>query len=346
MKGRGATVNRADIHLAENERDRAEQRLKGEMLRVIATTESAYWDLVLARRTLLIQQRLVEEGRKVRDVLEARQTFDARQAEYSDAVATVKQREASLIRARRLVKMASDQLKAVMYDPAFPLEGEVLLEPEPFIDAEPMIIRLGPAIRTAVCERPEVREAVLSIDDADVRQKVARNFLMPTLDLSGSVYLAGMDRTFDDSLETTSKDGFADYLVGLAFEFPLGNRTARADRERARLERDRAAIALKRVVTDVILDVKIALREVQTTWELIGATRTSRLAATENLRALLVEEQENRKLTPEFLNLKFERQNRLASAQLQEAAALADYQRALAEYHRALGILRVGRKAP
>jgi len=330
-------VTGSEIHLAENERDRALERLKGEMLDVIAVTEAAYWDLAMARRTLLIQQRLVEQGRKVEQVLDARQAFDAVQAEYSDALATVKQREASLIRAQRLVKLASDRLKRVMNDPDFPLEGEVMLEAVESVEVEALASTLGEAIQTASSQRPEVRAAVLDIDDAKLRARVAENLLLPHLDFLGTVRFQGLDDSAGGTYESLGKDNFGNYLLGLSFEIPIGNRAARADREKALLKKDRSILACRRVLQDVILEVKTALRNVHTTYELIVATRANRLAASENLRALLVEEESSRKLTPEFLNLKFTRQERLARAQAEEVGAVAEYRKALADYYRAVG---------
>ena len=57
----------------------------------------------------------------------------------------------------------------------------------------------------------------------------------------------------------------------------------------------------------------------------------------ENLRSLEVEEETLAKLTPEFLNLKFQRQERIAAARLDEVAALAAYNVAVASLHRATG---------
>ena len=68
-----------------------------------------------------------------------------------------------------------------------------------------------------------------------------------------------------------------------------------------------------------------------------GAGRSNRIAQAENLRALRVEEETLAGLTPEFLNLKFQRQERLAVARFQEIQALAEYDRALASLHRAMG---------
>ncbi|MHC4923443.1 MAG: hypothetical protein ACYTG4_05110, partial [Planctomycetota bacterium] len=58
---------------------------------------------------------------------------------------------------------------------------------------------------------------------------------------------------------------------------------------------------------------------------------------TENLRALLLEEGQRSSLTPEFLALKLQRQERLATAQAQEVAAMGDFHRARARYRRAVG---------
>ena len=76
---------------------------------------------------------------------------------------------------------------------------------------------------------------------------------------------------------------------------------------------------------------------VLTSYELIQARRSSRIAAAENLRALLVEEETVGSLTPEFLNLKFNRQDSLAVARFQEVRALASYNTSAAELYRAMG---------
>ena len=68
------------------------------------------------------------------------------------------------------------------------------------------------------------------------------------------------------------------------------------------------------------------------------ARRSFRVAQAENLRALLVEEETLASLTPEFLNLKFQRQDGLALARLQEIEALVDFDQAVAELYRAMGI--------
>ena len=80
------------------------------------------------------------------------------------------------------------------------------------------------------------------------------------------------------------------------------------------------------------------LRDCITNYELIQANRSFRIAQTENLRALRVEEETLAGLTPEFLALKFDRQEVLASAQAAETRSLVNYNKPVAGLHRAMGL--------
>jgi len=185
---------------------------------------------------------------------------------------------------------------------------------------------------------PTLRALFLDIDDTRVRQRIARDAVQPLLDLSARVDVAGLDDGFSSSYTSTWQDDHDSFTVGLAFEVPLGNRAAEASRRQARRLQEQAVVRYREAAQAVVFEVKNALRDVETQYALVGAARTTRLAETVNLRALLLLEEQRNELTPEFLNLKFQRQERLAIAQRQEVAALADYNRAVAAYYRALGV--------
>jgi outer membrane protein len=90
----------------------------------------------------------------------------------------------------------------------------------------------------------------------------------------------------------------------------------------------------------VVLEVKVALRNVQTSYELIGATRAARRAAADSLRAIEVQEASGVALTPQFLiNQKLSTQERLANAEVQEAQALTDYHNSIAVLYQSVGTL-------
>lgn len=341
MRGFGTAVNTAFIRLAENEDQRSAQQYELELLNLVARTENAYWELDAAWRELAIAEWLVQVGVEVRDVMARRQEFDTRPAQYSDAVASVEQRQAEVIRRRRAVRASSDALKFIINDPQVPIASEVVLKPLDEPGETPITFDLREAIVTAVdpvTGRPDIRQAALDIDDATIRQVVADNERLPLLDVSAQAAFYGLDDDVGEAYSEAGGGDFIDYLLGLAFEWPIGNRAAEANFRAARLRRNAATLNYQRTVQVAILDVKNALRDVATNWELIAATRSFRVAQAENLRTLLVEEEFLAGLTPEFLNLKFQRQETLAQARLQEVRAITDFNQSVAALYRAMGV--------
>ncbi|MDY7107598.1 MAG: TolC family protein [Planctomycetota bacterium] len=337
LRGFGEAVNTATIRLAENTETRAVAQLKTELLDLVEQVEQAYWNLVFAWNELEIRQWLVNEGVDVRDVLDRRREFDTRLAEFSDAVATVESRKADVIRSRRNIRAASDRLKALINDPELTVGSEALLHPAETFVTSSIGYNLREMIVTALSERPEIEQAMLDIDDASIARTVADNVRLPRLDLAAQIAYFGLDEESGESYENLLDAEFIDYILGLRFEYPIGNRGPEAEYRRARLQRSQALLGYRRAVQNVVLDVKASLRDVVTNYELIRATRSNRIAQAENLRALLVEEDTLAGLTPEFLNLKFQRQERLALARTEELLALANFDQAVAGLYRAMG---------
>lgn len=338
LRGFGSDVAEADIRLSRTNNRRSIETLRSELLDTVNDTESAYWQLVFAWNDLAIRQWLVDVGEGVRDVLEARRDFDTRPAQFADAVARVESRQADVIRARRRLRIASDALKVFINDPQLTVGSEVLIRPADDTIEAPLSYNLRDAVTTAIANRPEIAQAILNIDDASVRQLLANNARLPLLNLSAEMAYFGLDDSAGDSYDNLGDGRFLDYAVGLHFEVPFGNREAEANYRAARLRRSSEVIGYRQAVQNVVLDVKRALRDVIANYELIQATRSFRVAQAENLRTLIAEEQTLAGLTPEFLDLKFRRQEGLALARVEEVLALVQYDQAVAGLYRALGI--------
>lgn len=337
LRGAGSAATDVSLELARNVQRRSEEELRTDLLIVAALVEQSFWDLREARGRLQIQQRLTQQGEEVERVLRERRDFDVQPAEYADALATLEQRRADLVRARSLLRAASDRLKSLLDAPGLGLDSEDLLLALDEFREEPAVIELAEAISTAIERRPELRAALSTIEDADLRLALAKSLRRPRLDLVGRVEVLGEDDSLGDGYGSLAEDDLLSYLVALRLEIPFGNRGARADVRRAQLEGRAALLRHDQELRNVVLEVKTALRDLVTSFELIGAARSFRIAQSENLRELLLEKERRRSLTPEFLRLEFDRQDRLARAQLDELQAIANYNRALAAYHRATG---------
>ncbi len=341
LRGFGSDVNRAQIELARNAEQSSFQQVRTTINELINQVESAYWSLDLQWRTLLIQQRLLDRTIAERDRLVQRQDFDVSPVRITEANSFVELRRADVIRARAAVRDASDQLKRLINDPDLPLAGETLLYPTDAPADTSISFSLVDAITTALQQRPELAARLLDINDAGIRQRVADNGRLARLDLTAALIVNGIDTDeWADAYSNAGELEYIDYVLGLSFEQPLGNRPAEALARQRRLERDQAVVAYRRDAQDIVLELKTALRAVLTNYELVGATRAARRAAADSLRAINVREQVGVALTDEFLlDLKLNTQQRLADAERQEAQALANYMTAIAELNRAQGTI-------
>ncbi len=339
LRNFGTDVSLAEVRLAQNaERDQV-QVLKANLLRTATETEEAYWQLCSSVQQLRIAQRLVDRGVQVRDVLRSRSAAagDVRQAQLSDAVAQVAVREADVVRAELAVRAASDRLKTQMNDRDLPVGSDVLILPADMPVDQAIEYGVADSLVLAVQNRPEIQRAILGIDDSSIRQMVADNGRLPQLDLRTQVRMSGLSTDIGRATDTQVSGNFADYVVGLSFEMPIGNRGPEATFRVRRLERTQSAIAYRDVVQRVSAEVVAALRAVTSNYALIEQTRAARVAAAENLRALEVEEKTIQALTPEFLDLKLRRQSALAGVEAQEFTALTDYNISIARLHSACG---------
>ncbi len=337
LRGFGTDVNMAQIRLARNNDRRSLQQLRQSLLNLCRDVEINYWQLVQARQRVVSAQWLVRVGVEVRDVLAKRRAFDTTQAQYADAVAKVEDRKSQVIRAQRDVTAAVDRMKVLLNDPSLPVGDETMIVPTDFMVDQALVFSLRDAISTAVEQSPGITQALLGVDDASIRQVVADNGRLPNLNLNAQMQYNGLEQGYGDSWQELTEAGFVNYLVGLSFSQPIGNRAPEANYRRARLQRSQAVLAYRSAVQNSIFSVKDALRGVDAQYRLIEQTRAYRLAQAENLRALLVDEQTIATLTPEFLSLKFQRQQELASAQVQEIQSLVDYNGSIAQLWNAMG---------
>ena len=339
LRGFGRDVNLAQVRIARNAERDAVARFRADLIRIVLQTERAYWDLLTAHRDVLILSKLLEQGQEVNQRVRGRAQIDATPAQIETANATIAEREANLKQGIGALRQRSDSLKRLINDPSLPLASETLLLPSEMPMREAVRYSLADSITTAVRVRPEVDQAILSIQDTTTRLLVAQNSRLPTLDLR--IRLAvnalndGMDSVYSDGFERD----FVDIVAGLFFEQPIGSRAANADTRRRTLERQQAVLSLQNTIQGIILEVKNALNNIVVNYDLVDLREIARLAAAESLRALRIENRTTGGYTIERLELEFNRQQSVAAAEQSEIRAQVSYQIAIAEFYAATGAI-------
>lgn len=339
LRNFGSDVALAQVRLAQNSEREAVTRLRSELIARVLEAEREYWRLVQAHRDLLITQRLLERGEETLRQLRIRMGMDAKNAQVATASSRVEDRRANVIRAQNVVRRSSDRLKVLINDPDVPVTSELLLLPvdAPLDDA--IRYSLADAMATAVQNRPEVDQAILSIDNATIRKVVADNARLPSLTLRLQTRVNALNDDFRSAYADEIDRHYIDYLVGLFFEIPVGNRAAEAVFRQRSLERQQAVISFRNTVQQIALELKNAIDNLATNYIVIEQQRTGRLASAESLRALVAENETIAGRTIERLELQLNRQEGLAAAERAEVQAIVDYNISVAELHAAMGTL-------
>jgi outer membrane protein TolC len=180
-------------------------------------------------------------------------------------------------------------------------------------------------ITFAFQHRPDVLQAKKNINTSEVNTRFAKNQLLPDLSFQGEFGLAGLGKNSGDSWDRLGSTDFYNMGGGLVLTYPLGNRSAKSQYQRRMLETRQSQTSLIRIRQQVILDVKEAIRGVQTNFKRIRTNQAARKLSEKQEKA----EQERFKLGLSTTRLVLEFQRDLRLAQGRELRAILDYNRSL-----------------
>ncbi|MBN1942393.1 MAG: TolC family protein, partial [Phycisphaerae bacterium] len=190
----------------------------------------------------------------------------------------------------------------------------------------------------ALAHNPDLEQARLAIQQADINVKVAKNGTLPSLNVSAGADINGGSRASRHVVWDDVWSGhFISYSAQLTFEYPIGNRERIALLAQARLERKQVVTQMQSVADQVAQAIRERIRQIQSRYEEYKV-QTEALAATRaQLEALDDLENIRGQLTPEFLNLKLQAQADVASAESAQLQAVVEYNTAMLDLNRLTG---------
>ncbi|HEY4642853.1 MAG TPA: TolC family protein, partial [Thermoanaerobaculia bacterium] len=181
----------------------------------------------------------------------------------------------------------------------------------------------------------------------------ARNQVRPRVDATASYGFAGLAGTalatdpitgqptglqstnYPHAITQILQGDFPAWTIGLNVAVPVLNIGARAEAKRAQLEYEQSRTTEAQTKQNIEVDVRKAVRDIDTAAKEIVASRTAREAAEQNLDA--ERKRYENGMTTNFNVLQIQQQ--LSDARVRELQALVGYNKAVANYHRAVGDL-------
>lgn len=292
---------------------------------VSAGVISLYWTLARVRRDREIQQWLLDRTRETLKKVEDRKGIDATDVQIKQAEAAVKSREAVLFQAKKQVMDVQDALVRLLSDSQINLLSDFEIVPTSALDIAETRFEQSETLRLALSNNPEIQQARLTVEIAQINVDVAERQKMPKLDLVASSRMSGLARGYGSAHDELSDGDFVSYAIGITFEIPLGNRQREAEFRKRKLERSKATSILNNTSDQIAAQVKEGIRLAETSYDVIQVQKDAVDAAKIHLQAVEDTEEIRDRLTPEFLLVKLEAQDSLSNAQRAEIKAISDY---------------------
>jgi len=367
LRGFGPAVNTWRLKVAENNVGITRYQLQARVSAILAEAESVYWDLARTHRDVETRGRALDLTRQLAQrtdglVSEGILPETAR----LQSKTAVLQRQADLTIAQNAERDAARRLQDLLN---LAPGSESLIVPLDQPRVEPMAVDLSQAVKDALARRPELPQVRLDLKNKDVLLGVARNQILPQLNLFGSYGFTGLagdavtaanpsvtipvgrrgtvTATVDvfpstpspavgdygTALNNMLSGDFPTWKVGMNLTFPLGNVAAKSQLEKAELDMQRAEIAVKNVERAITLEVERLGRQIESSFKVIDATRAFREQAQQRLEVT----RDQFDLGLASLSAVVEAQRDLITAEQEEWKAVVDYNKVLVQFDRATG---------
>jgi len=348
----GVKVNTANLRISQNMVRYATYGYLDRAQQIGEEIENTYYDLA---KSLKILSYRIESRNLADELLKAnRIKFGSGVipiSEVQESETAVAARDEDVIYAGQQVETISNRLKDLLEirfgDKLY--KGVFVTKPVPGI--EQPFPSLEKALAIALKERPDLEKNRLEIINQGVQVEYFANQKLPRIDLVSTLGVNGLsggkrqvsfnEASYTSPYEGNYGDSFSgmfdgdgyEWIVGLKFTYPFGNRSARAMHRRAGQEKRQAVYRLKRLEGRAETEVTNALVIVERSLERVKvAERFERLAET-----TLNQEMERLKegLSDTFHILIF--QNTLIRARIRKVTALVDFNKGLANLYRSMG---------
>ena len=356
LQNRGRLINMNQILQAQNTEKITEAALELQLTSLIVQAQNSYWDLVFAEQNLGVEQRSLERAQieleQDRTKVEIGTLAPVDVVQTESQVANVSD---LLVQAQSSLTTAGDQLKKLVSsekDPSLFLVNLRALQ-SPLRPETVQIPTLEEAVRIALENRPEMRQAILDLKNKDLNAAYMKNQRLPVFDVTGQYTQNGTGGTqrrgfllgtpplnpavpggVFDSLGQLFSYGYNGFSAGFNVTIPLNNKAANANYEKALNDQRMSQSTIDTTAQQIALDVRNALTQVGLYKARIDTAKTARELAQRVLDA----EQDKFNLGTSTLRFVLDDQNSLALAQSNEVQVLVNFTKALVQLDQAMGM--------
>lgn len=288
LEGAGYDANLGPIAIAAYDERISEIQLRSMLSSLLSSSEQVYWQLLRSWKSVEIQIQLLELARQqVKDTEALAQAGVVPASQRFRAQLTVEQRRAAIFEAELNLRRDMRSVKIIMNRTDLPLDGDCVIKPSTKPLLRSFTLERAKLALIAVDNRSELLQAKLQLEQDDVKMRIARNALLPSLDFTGSMGLLGIGTDSGRGAIQTMFNGTypPGWSVGLNLSMPIGNRTAEGEYQSAVISRLQTLSKQRELTMQIAQNVYDAVDQLELTWARLLAYRRAQTDAENNLDA-------------------------------------------------------------
>ena len=356
LRDRGRRINTRQIIIGQNNEKTSETQFEIQMTNLLVQAQKTYWDLVFAAEDLKVKQRSLELAQQTLNENKMKVEIGTlARIEVKQTESEVANRQQQLIQSTGSLVTNEDQIKKLISSESDPRLFLVRLSAQesPRRPTAINIPTLEEAVRVALENRPELRQAAIELQNDDLDVEYAKNQKLPILDVTASFTQNGVGGTqtirgnqigspiieirpggIADAFGQLFSYNYGGYSLGFSFTMPLSNKAAKADYDRTLNERRLTESRLNVTRQQIALEVRNALTSIEQAQASIDTARVARELAIERLEA----EQTKFELGTSTLRFVLEEQRNVAQAETTELQNLVTFTKTVVDLDKAMGL--------
>ncbi|HVJ68356.1 MAG TPA: TolC family protein [Caulifigura sp.] len=265
LKNGGAAKNLTGIRVARARADQTQWDLQSAINSQIRSLSEADWELLSARIRLQAVDSVIPLAKE--SVRLERLRYEAEQVILAD-VARAEVQVEELIRARAQAvlefRRRNYQLNQLMGVPPA-TAGEVIPVDVPVRERITADSSLMSSV--ALQRLPELARMRKQLEIRSLQLNFAYKDRLPDVNFLGEYRTGGLSNNVNDALSQSATFGFPTWTVGVTFEYPLGNRTARSRAAAAEMELTRDQLILKTSEERATYNISKLIANLEAAWE-------------------------------------------------------------------------------
>ena len=288
----------------------------------LAKAQESYWGLVLSIELLKTREEMLTQAEKLYS-LHQKKIKDGlvEEPELFASEANVRQRRTDILVAKNNLDTGKEELKLLLN-----IKSDIdTILPKDKLNLSLQKKSLEGSLSNAFKHRRDYLKEENNIKSKDIQLDIDKHNLWPEINLEASFAKNGIDDRFSQAMSQIGQESNPEYFLGVKISFPLENREAKSGFDKAKIEKAKALISIKKTERVILKEIVDGVRQCQVFYE---RAKNQKIIA--NLQEKKLKEEEKRfKYGRSNTDTIIRYQEDLLNAQLLAAQAVYEYKIAL-----------------